>query len=390
MRKTEGAIVVHGGGPTAVLNASLAGVIAESRERGVERLFGARFGVGGLISRDWIALGNLTPEDIEGIRRAPGSVLGSSRQKLEPEDAERLPKLLKEAGIAAILYTGGNGSMETALLLHSTARAAHPDLRVIGMPKTIDNDLAGTDHSPGYGSAARFFAHALRDIGADNRALPPPVSIVEVLGRNAGWIAGATALARTRAGDPPHLIYMPERPPSIEKISADIVEVHRQFGFVVAAVCEGLRDPDGEPFGAEVNRPGSRKHELAVNLGHTLARAVSERTGLRARAEKPGLLGRSSAMAASASDAAESYLCGREAVRAASSGHSGVMVTLRRLSDDPYRVETGLVALDQVAGRERTVPLDWIVEAGNGVTAGFLRYVRPLAGDVPAHARLEG
>ena len=388
MRKAEGGVIVHGGGPTAVLNASLAGVVAASREGGPRRLYGARFGVNGLTTGDWIDLSNLSAAEIEAVRAAPGSVLGSSRRKVEPEDADRLLSLLKENRIDRVFYTGGNGSMGTALLLQRAAAIAHPDLRVIGIPKTIDNDLAATDHSPGFGSAARFFAHALRDIGADNRSLPPPVSIVEVLGRNAGWVVGATALARSRPDDPPHLIYLPERPPTIERICADIQDVHQQFGFAVVAVCEGLRDPRGEPFGADVDRPGSKRHELAANLGHTLARAVTERTGLRARSEKPGLLGRSSSLAVSRTDAEESFSCGSEAVRAASNGQSGVMVALRRVSDDPYRVEHMLVALELVAGVERRVPQEWIVAAGNDVGPEFLRYLRPLAGPIGEHIRL--
>jgi 6-phosphofructokinase len=390
MSKLNGAIVVHGGGPTAVLNASLAGVIAEAGEIGVGRLWGARFGLAGLLSGDWIDLGGLRERDVERLRRAPASLIGSSRRKLELEEAERLPLVLKDAGIDAVLYTGGNGSMGTALEIHRAAVAGgYPDLRVVGIPKTIDNDLACTDHSPGYGSAARFFAHALRDIGADYRALPPPVGIVEVLGRNTGWIVGATALARARPGDPPHLIYLPERPPSIEKICEDIVETHRNFGFAVVAVCEGLRDPSGEPFGAYVDRPGSRKHELAANLGHVLARAITERTGLRARAEKPGLLGRSSMQVRSPTDAWAADLCGREAVRAAADGATGVMVSLRRVSGKPYRAETALVALEDVAGVERRVPPEWIAGSGSDVTPEFLDYVRPLAGPVSALARLK-
>jgi 6-phosphofructokinase 1 len=381
-------MVVHGGGPTTVLNSSLAGVITAARELCSGPIYGARFGIRGLIARDWLDLSGAAPSVVDSIRAAPGSVLGSSRQKLEAADAERILNLVRDAGIEAVFHTGGNGSMGTALALHTAAANLLPDLRVIGIPKTIDNDLAETDHTPGYGSAARFFALAVRDIGADNCALPPPVSFVEVLGRNAGWIVGATALARSRAEDPPHLIYLPECPPTIEKICADVQEVYQRLGFVVVAVCEGLRDAQGEPFGAYVDRPGSKKHELAANLGHTLARAVAETTGLRARAEKPGLLGRSFALAVSPTDAEESFRCGVAAVEAASHGQSGVMITLRRVSENPYHVETGLVALDQVAGLERCVPQEWIAPTGNDVLPEFLRYAAPLIGPIPPHVRL--
>jgi 6-phosphofructokinase 1 len=349
----------------------------------------ARFGVAGMMARDWVDLSTLTDDEIAGIRQAPGSVIGSSRRKLEAAEAEAVVSSLKEAGVDALFYTGGNGSMKTALLLYETASRLHPDLAVIGVPKTIDNDVAVTDHTPGFGSAARFFACALRDIGADNSALPPPVSIVEVIGRNTGWVVGATALARSRAGDPPHLIYCPERPPTLEGICSDIVEANRRYGCVVAAVCEGLRDPSGEPFGADVDRPGSRQHELAANLAHSLARAVTARTGLRARSEKPGLLGRSCSFAVSAVDAAESYLCGEEAVRAAMEGQSGEMVGLRRVSSSPYRIAPVLIPLASVAGFEKPVPPEWITLSGNDVTDEFLDYLRPLVGEIRPHPRLE-
>jgi 6-phosphofructokinase len=381
-------MVIHSGGPSAVLNASLAGVLEESKAAGLRRILGARYGVAGLIAGEWADLSSLTAEKVAAIRVAPGSVLGSSRKKIEPDDAARLMDPLRSLGVDILFLTGGNGSMKTARLLHETAVRNQAALRVIGIPKTIDNDLMETDHTPGFGSAARFFAHAVRDIGSDNRALPPPVSLIEVIGRNTGWVAGATALARANSDDPPHLIYMPERPPSIEKICSEIQQVHRRLGYVVVAVCEGVRDPSGNPFDADVDRAGSRQHELASNLGHMLARKVTECTGLRARSEKPGLLGRSCSFMVSATDAAESYLCGVEAVKAAVSGHSGVMVALRRISDDPYRAETFLTPLELVAGHERPVPADWITPEGNGVREEFLRYVRPLVGEVHAHFRL--
>jgi 6-phosphofructokinase 1 len=388
VRAIRSILIVHSGGPTAVLNASLTGILDACRAGGVTRIAAARFGVAGLIARDWIDLSGLTAAQTAAIRTAPGSVIGSSRRKLEPAEAEEVICDLQAAGVDALFYTGGNGSMKTALLLEETAARLDSGLAVIGVPKTIDNDVAVTDHTPGYGSAARFFALALRDVGADNRALPPPVSVIEVIGRNTGWVVGATALARARPDDPPHLIYCPERPPTLEQICADVADVHRRLGCVVVAVCEGLRDPSGEPFGADVDRPGSRQHELAANLAHSLARLITAGTGLRARSEKPGLLGRSSALAVSETDAAESHLCGWEAVQAALAGHSGVMVGMRRVSSTPYAVEPLLVPLREVAGIERPVPADWIATSGNDVTEAFLDFVRPLIGPIPAHPRL--
>lgn len=355
-----------------MLNSSLVGIIDACRNsKKIHQLYGARFGAHGLLKDDWIDLGSLSSELLQRIRRAPGSVLGSSREVFDQAHVRAVLNICREQGIGTIFFTGGNGSMKTALLLHSAG-----DLTVIGVPKTVDNDLAGTAYCPGFGSAARFYAYALRDIGADNRALPSPVTIVEVIGRNAGWVVGATALARSRPDDAPHLIYLPERPPTLDQICHDVERVYRDLGRVVVAVCEGLRDPSGQPFGAELDRAGNRQHELASNLGHTLARAVGQATGLRVRSEKPGLLGRSCSLAISEADAQASYRCGFDAVEMAERGQSGVMIGLKPSGD------TSPVPLEDVAGVERLVPRDWISPAGNDVTDEFLGYVRPLAGPI--------
>src|SRR3954451_15516893 len=330
------AIVAHGGGPTSVLNASLAGVISEVQGTPhIKKLWGARAGMRGLLEDDLIDIGEIGPDDLQRLRLSTGSAIGSSRMKLPAQGFELLLQLFEKRGVRYFYYTGGNGSMETALQLHAYSLEHGYELRVVGIPKTIDNDLHGTDHSPGHASAARFFAHAARDIGADNAALPPPVGILEVLGRNAGWIVAATALARCNEEGAPHLIYFPERPVSVDALLSDIERVYRQRGRVLVAVCEGQLNDRGEPFGAEVDRAQSSVHRLASNLGHTLARLVTKRTGLRARAEKPGLLGRSCFELASEVDRLESFECGRSAVRASLVGASGVMVAIRRLPDQP-------------------------------------------------------
>jgi 6-phosphofructokinase 1 len=207
---SQAAVVAHGGGPTTVLNASLAGVVAGCVRTGIGPVYGARFGANGLVSGEFVEL----PSDATILQRlaaAPGSAIGSSRRKLEPEDYQKTFENLHSRGIAHLFYTGGNGSMETALRLHRFARDSGSDVRVVGVPKTIDNDIGVTDHTPGYASCARFFAHVVRDVGEDNRALPPPIQVIEVLGRNVGWVVAATALARQYEDDAPHLIYVPER-----------------------------------------------------------------------------------------------------------------------------------------------------------------------------------
>jgi len=377
------AVVAHGGGPTAVLNASLAGVVAECRKfAAITAVYGARFGATGLLGEDWVDLAAYSDALVEAIRVAPGSAIGSSRRNIDDADYRRILEIFKRRGVRFLFYTGGNGSMDTAMRIDVSARDAGYELRVIGIPKTIDNDLVGTDRTPGYASCGRFFAHAARDIGADNRALPPPIEILEVLGRNVGWVVAATALARYREDDPPHLIYFPECGVSGDQMCADVERVYRKFGRCMIAVCEGQRDEQGGWFGAELNsRPGARD-PLPGNMGHVLAKLLWSRTGLRARAEKPGLFGRSCAALASEVDRADSWACGVAAVRAAIAGESGVMVALRPFGAEPA---TFLLPLERVARNERPFPSEWMNPDRNDVTPAFIDWARPLVADIPPH-----
>jgi ATP-dependent phosphofructokinase / diphosphate-dependent phosphofructokinase len=383
------ALIAHGGGPTSVINASLARLIEESRvRRTFANLYGARFGIRGLLKESLTELLGQNETLVQAIADAPGSTLGSSRLKLSDEDYGRILDVFKKRDIRCFFYTGGNGSMDTALQVSRRANTAGYDLQVIGIPKTIDNDLCVTDHTPGYASTAHFFAIAAREVGEDNRSLPPPISFLEVLGRNAGWVVAATALARSHEDDAPHLIYFPETPVSLEQIASDAEEVYRRLGRVVIAVCEGQLDETGAPFGADVDRAGSAVHRLASNLGHTLARLISTRLGLRARAEKPGLFGRCCGPLASELDRQEAGECGRSAARAAAEGESGVMVAIRRDSQAPYHSSTFLTPLESVARTERLLPRAWINEAGNDVRSEFIDYASPLIPPVKSYAHL--
>lgn len=374
-------MIAHGGGPTAVLNSSLAGVIEASRAR-FSALYGARFGLGGIFEPEMPDLLGVPAARVAAVAETPGSAIGSSRKKLNDADFVRLVEELRRNDIRVVFYTGGNGSMQTALELLRHASDANFELQVIGIPKTIDNDLLVTDHTPGYASTAYFFACAARDAGADCRSLPSPVCILETLGRNAGWIVAATSLARKSPDDPPHLIYFPERRVSLDRIAADVEAVYRRLGYVVIAVCEGQLDEHGTPFGADVDRPGSTVHQLASNLGHTLARRLTDRTGLRARAEKPGLIGRSCGPFAREKDRREAFACGFAAAVAAAEGQSAVMVALNRDGS------TFLTPLESVARIERLLPPDWISEGGNDVTCAFTAYAAPLVGDVRGYPGL--
>jgi 6-phosphofructokinase len=381
------ALIAHGGGPTSVINASLAGVVEECRQSGrFAAVFGARQGMPGVLEENWIDLLRQDPDLIRAIGESPGSAIGSSRRKLSADDFERIFSIFRRRDIRCFFYTGGNGSMSTALEIDRLARAGNYELQVIGVPKTIDNDLCVTDHTPGYASTAHFFAIAARDVGEDNRSLPSPITILEVLGRNAGWVVAATRFARSHEDDAPHLIYFPERPVSLDRIATDVERVYRRLGRVVIAVCEGQLDENGQPFGADVDRAGSSTHRLASNLGHTLARLLSEKLGVRARSEKPGLMGRCSGELVSEVDRREAWACGKAAAAARESG-SGVMVAIRRDADEPYRSSTFLTPLENVAGIERLLPLEWIAPECNDVLDGFTRYAAPLLPKIRSYAR---
>ncbi len=383
------AVIAHGGGPTAVINASLAGVIEEcTRTQAFSHLWGARYGLSGILKDDFADLLAYDHELICAVGDTPGSAIGSSRMKLGENDYDQILARLRERDVRCFFYTGGNGSMDTALQIGRRAREARYELQVIGIPKTIDNDLHETDHTPGYASTAYFFATTARVAGEDNRSLPSPICVLEVLGRNVGWVTAATAFARQDENDAPHLIYFPERPLSIDRIAADVERVYRKLGRVVVAVCEGQLDEAGRAFGADVDRPGSAVHRLASNLGHTLARLLTQKLGVRARAEKPGLLGRCCGPIISSIDRAEARECGRAAARAAAEGHSNVMISIQRDSSEPYASSMRLVGLDSVARRERTLPDEFIASSANDVTPEFLSYLRPLIPPLVPYARL--
>jgi 6-phosphofructokinase 1 len=381
------ALVAHSGGPTAVINASLVGIIDESRRRNAcQALYGARFGLEGILAQNFIHLYAQPPDLLKSIAQSPGSVLGTSRHATSPQDIDRILDIFSTHNIRTFYYTGGNGSMGTADQIQSAADARSYPLQVIGVPKTIDNDLFHTDHTPGFPSAARFFASAVRDIGNDNRALPGQVEIIEILGRNAGWLSAATAFARNADDDAPHLIYFPEEPLPLDSFLDDVNRVFSRLKRCVVAVCEGQLDDKGEPFGADV-RPGSRG-SLAMNLAHRLAMLTSERLHIRARSEKPGLFGRATAAFTPQTDRDEAMACGRAAVAAATEGRGGNMVTLE-CTRKPYTFTTGLVPLSAVAFKERTLPSEFRNAAGNNVTEAYLAYARPLIGDIHPYPQLQ-
>jgi 6-phosphofructokinase len=381
------AVLAQSGGPTAVLNASLLGVVEAARlHSNITALYGARFGISGILEQDFIDLFRQEDETLRAVAHAPSSALGTSRREVSDQDLHRVLAVFRAHQVRYFLYNGGNGSMGTAHQIQALAHRQGQELRVVGIPKTIDNDLLATDHTPGYGSAARFFALAARDIGADNRALPGQVEFIEILGRNVGWLAAATSLARRDPDDAPHLIYLPETPLRLEQLLDDVHRVFERLGCCVVAVCEGQLDEHGEPFGADV-RSGSRGR-LAMNLAHRLALLVTERLKIRARSEKPGLFGRVNALSVSDTDWSEARLCGLRAVSAAAEGRGGTMVTLIR-KESSYSIDTGLAALQDVAFVERRFPAEWRNAEGNGISPEFRNYALPLVGEIPSHRQLQ-
>lgn len=384
------ALIAQGGGPTPVMNATLVAAIRQVREVGrtIPRFLGSAYGLKGIMHDQVYDLLKQDRAVLDALMDAPGAALGSSREKLSGEDIELLLDAFRRHDVRWFFYNGGNGSMGTALDIQEYARASGYELQVIGVPKTVDNDVIGTDHTPGYGSAARFWAHAVRDMGLDHLALPSPILICEVMGRHVGWVAAATAFARCYPEDAPHLIYCPERPLSRAKLLADIEGVYRRLGRVFVCICEGQLDENGEPFGADVDRPDSPQYRLASNLAHAVGKFVSKELRLRVRSERPSLLGRSSTAYISEVDRREAELCGREAVRAVIRGETGKMVALQRGTGARYASFTTLEPLEKVARQERQLPQEFMAENGRDVTKEFLEYADPLVGEVRCFPRL--
>lgn len=389
------AVVGQSGGPTAVINSSLAGVIEEALEYPeIHSVYGGAHGVLGMLEEDFIDLGRQDPSVIRGLRSTPSAALGSCRHKVSPEDCRRLVEVFRRYNIRYFFYIGGNDSADTSNKVSRAAREAGYDLAVVAVPKTIDNDLAVTDHSPGYGSVARWLATAVRDAGLDTEAIGvvDTVKIVEVMGRNAGWITAATALARDHEDAAPHLIYLPERPFGAERFLADVKAVYDRLGHVVVTVCEGLRDETGTYVTASSRTIDTDRfgHRQLGGVGDFLCSLVAAELKLKARHDKPGTIQRVSAALASPVDLEEAYEVGRHAVRCATEGIVDKMAIIVRRPGPRYEVEMGTVELDVVANAEKLVPAEFIGESGNDVTQAFIDYASPLiGGPLPAYTRLE-
>jgi 6-phosphofructokinase 1 len=346
-----------------------------------------RRGAEGALQEEFVALTSLSAGALCALSATPGAALGSSRHKLSDDEVEQLLDLFRQHDIQIFLYIGGNDSADS---VHRLARAAlerNQELRAIAVPKTIDNDLPVTDHSPGYGSIARYLAIATMDSAKDTESMPSmyPVKIIEVMGRDAGWVAAASSLGKCAPDDAPHLIYLPERPLSVEKLLQDVEQVYREFGRVVAVVSETVRDEQGRPL-ADPELSLERDafgHPLLRGTAVTMCRIIQDELGLRARYDKPGSLQRMSMLCASSVDREEAAEVGRAAVRLALDGATDRMVTLVRERDAPYRWHTDSTPLENVANRQRLLPDEYLTPDGRATTDAFRRYALPLIGPEP-------
>ena len=389
-------IVGQSGGPTAAINSSLAGVYRTAKDRGAKKVYGMLHGVEGLLQEKYIDLSDhiKTELDAELLKRTPAAFLGSCRYKLPEihenrEVYDKIFAILEKLDIEAFIYIGGNDSMDTIKKLSDYAIITGFPTRFIGCPKTIDNDLALTDHTPGYGSAAKYIGTSMKEIIRDSFCLEYEkgiVTIVEIMGRNAGWLTGATALSMGEDCEGPDLVYLPEITFDLQKFSAKVKALLKKKTSIVVAVSEGIRIADGRyvcELGNSIDFVDAFGHKQLSGTASYLASFIAGEMGCKTRAIELSTLQRSASHAASRVDILEAYQVGGAAVKAADEGDSGKMVVLQRLSDDPYQCGTEVKDVHKIANDEKLVPREWVNKEGTYVTDQFVSYVRPLIqGDV--------
>ena len=370
-------IIVHGGGPTAVINASLYGAIRQAQKSPeVDRVLVAIGGTGGLLKEHIKDVTDYPDEALRGLLTSPASAIGTSRDALERPEYEAMVPILEKHNIRYVLMNGGNGTMDTCGKLY--AQCAEKGIHVIGIPKTMDNDLAVTDHAPGFGSAARYVAGSTAELCCDVEGLPIHVVVLETSGRNAGWLTAAASLATDSYVHGPDLIYLPERDFDQEAFLRDVKKLIEEKGHGVVVASEGLHFAGGKTIVEPIFTVGRATY--FGDVGSHLANLIIKELGYKARAEKPGLLGRASMLWQSETDREEAERCGRAAVDAVTAGESGKMVALRRCPGEDYRCETFLVDIKEVMMTERKLPDEFINAEGNGITEAFRQWCRPLLG----------
>jgi len=385
------AVVGQSGGPTGVINASLVGVIEEVHKHPeIKNLYGAIHAVAGMVKNEFIDLKKLSADMLEVVAASPSSAIGTSRDKPNEEYCANILEVFKKRNIRYFFYIGGNDSANTAYILNTMADEANYDIRAFHIPKTVDNDLLVTDHCPGFGTAAKFEACALMGDDLDNRALPG-VKIDVIMGRHAGFLTAASVLGRKRDDDGPHLVYVPERPVSMEKFVSDVAGVYENFGRCVVAVSEGICDVDGVTWAkklaeqAEVDAHGNVQLSGTGALADFLAGQVKAKLGpkKRVRADTFGYLQRSYPGIQSPVDVDEARRCGREAVKLAMKQDNGSVAIRRTGNGKNYAVELFRTELKNVAEKTKSMPDEFINAEGNGITDAFVEYAMPLVGGLP-------
>jgi len=391
---TGNMLIAQSGGPSPVINQSLVGAITEAKKhREIKKIFGALHGIKGILGEDFIDLRGESAATLKAVANTPSSALGSVRKKPSPEDCAKIFVILKKYDIRYFFYIGGNDSAETVHIISEEARKSGFELRCFHIAKTIDNDLRENDHTPGFGSAAKFVAMALMGDNLDNRALPG-VKIDVIMGRHAGFLTAASALAHVYPDDGPHLIYLPERPFSMEQFVADVKKVNDKYGRCIIAVSEGISDKDGTAiaaiFSKEVDSHGNVQLSGTGALGDLLASEIKARTDIkRVRADTFGYLQRCFPAIISANDAKEAAAVGTMAVKQAMKIQSG-SIAIKRKPGRKYQVHFEAVPLSAVAKETRHMPDEYINSEANGVTKAFIDYASPIVGELPTIGRFAG
>lgn len=391
MAKKGNIIVGQSGGPTSVINSSLAGVYKTAKERGFHKVYGMLHGIQGFLDEQYVDLSTQihSDMDIELLKRTPSAFLGSCRYKLpeiheNPEIYEKIFSILDKLNIEVFIYIGGNDSMDTIKKLSDYAIVRGHRQKFLGVPKTIDNDLALTDHTPGFGSAAKYIATSTKELIRDALGLTynkDMVTVVEVMGRNAGWLTGATALAKTEECDGPDLIYLPEVAFDVDKFLKKVQDLLKKKKSVVVAVSEGIKLEDGRYVCELSGGPDyvdAFGHKQLQGTAAYLAGLIQNEIGCKTRSIEFSTLQRSASHMASRVDINEAFMVGGAAVKAADEGDTGKMVVIDRVSDDPYMSAAGIYDVHKIANNEKLVPRNWMNKEGNYVTDDFINYIEPL------------
>ena len=388
-------LIAQSGGPTTVINQSLVGAVLQAKQqKQIKKIYGSLHGIKGILEEDLIDLGRESVKNLEEVAATPSSALGSVRKKPTPEDCANIFAVLKKYDVRYFFYIGGNDSAETTHIINEEARQANYDFRCFHICKTVDNDLRQNDHTPGFGSSAKYVASAFMGDNLDNRALPG-VKINVIMGRHAGFLTAASALARSYPDDGPHLIYLPERPFAMSRFVRDVKAVHKKYGRCVIAVSEGIADSKGTPIASlfikETDAHGNVQLSGSGALGDLLANEIRAKLGItRVRADTLGYLQRSFPGVVSENDAKEAREVGSRAVRYASGGQfANGSVAITRKPGKKYAVDYKRVPLKSVAKETRHMPASYINKAGNDVTQAFINYAAPIVGKLPRIGRLK-